>query len=259
MKPTVFKRAGAYLLDLVIVTLIVSLLSYIPILNPNRVAFSEKYNELSNLYTQYSKNEISNDEYEEAYIPISYDMYRLNSNYVILDIVIVLLYFGVLPFFTGGQTIGKKLLNLRITSIDDNELTLVNYLLRALILNNIIISIMEITVVYTMKVDNFFNVYSNINLVGYIITYITLFMVIVKRDNRGLHDLVARTKVIKISEDKIEEEQAILVHEQEIKQEDNIIETKESPKDKKKSTSKNINKTSKEKKNNPKTKKTSKK
>ena len=258
MKPTVFKRAGAYLLDLVIVTLIVSLLSYIPILNPNRVAFSEKYNELSNLYTQYSKNEISNDEYEEAYIPISYDMYRLNSNYVILDIVIVLLYFGVLPFFTGGQTIGKKLLNLRITSIDDNELTLVNYLLRALILNNIIISIMEITVVYTMKVDNFFNVYSNINLVGYIITYITLFMVIVKRDNRGLHDLVARTKVIKISEDKIEEEQAILVHEQEIKQEDNIIETKESPKDKKKSTSKNINKTSKEKKNNPKTKKTSK-
>ena len=259
MKPTVFKRAGAYLLDLVIVTLIVSLLSYIPILNPNRVAFSEKYNELSNLYTQYSKNEISNDEYEEAYIPISYDMYRLNSNYVILDIVIVLLYFGVLPFFTGGQTIGKKLLNLRITSIDDNELTLVNYLLRALILNNIIISIMEITVVYTMKVDNFFNVYSNINLVGYIITYITLFMVIVKRDNRGLHDLVARTKVIKISEDKIEEEQAILVHEQEIKQEDNIIETKESPKDKKKSTSKNTNKTSKEKKNNPKTKKTSKK
>ena len=258
MKPTVFKRAGAYLLDLVIVTLIVSLLSYIPILNPNRVAFSEKYNELSNLYTQYSKNEISNDEYEEAYIPISYDMYRLNSNYVILDIVIVLLYFGVLPFFTGGQTIGKKLLNLRITSIDDNELTLVNYLLRALILNNIIISIMEITVVYTMKVDNFFNVYSNINLVGYIITYITLFMVIVKRDNRGLHDLVARTKVIKISEDKIEEEQAILVHEQEIKQEDNIIETKESPKDKKKSTSKNTNKTSKEKKNNPKTKKTSK-
>ena len=259
MKPTVFKRAGAYLLDLVIVTLIVSLLSYIPILNPNRVAFSEKYNELSNLYTQYSKNEISNDEYEEAYIPISYEMYRLNSNYVILDIVIVLLYFGVLPFFTGGQTIGKKLLNLRITSIDDNELTLVNYLLRALILNNIIISIMEIIVVYTMKVDNFFNVYSNINLVGYIITYITLFMVIVKRDNRGLHDLVARTKVIKISEDKIEEEQAILVHEQEIKQEDNIIETKESPKDKKKSTSKNTNKTSKEKKNNPKTKKTSKK
>ena len=47
MKPTVFKRAWAYLLDLVIVTLIVSLLSYIPILNPNRVAFSEKYNESS--------------------------------------------------------------------------------------------------------------------------------------------------------------------------------------------------------------------
>ena len=217
MKPTVFKRAGAYLLDLVIVALVVSLLSYVPILNPNRVAYSEKYNELSNLYTQFTNNEISREEYEEAYVPISYDLYRLNANYVILDIVAVLLYFGVLPFFTGGQTIGKKLFNLRISSVDDKPLTIFNYLLRALVLHNIIISILEILIVYLMTADSFFYVYKNVNMVGYIITYITLFMVIVRKDNRGLHDMVARTKVVKISDNKMEREQAVLIHEQEIK------------------------------------------
>ena len=108
---------------------------------------------------------------------------------------------------------------MRISSVYDNPLTIVNYLLRALVLHNIIISILEILIVYLMTADSFFYVYKNVNMVGYIITYITLFMVIVRKDNRGLHDMVARTKVVKISDNKMEREQAVLIHEQEIKKE----------------------------------------
>ena len=45
-------------------------------------------------------------------------------------------------------------------------------------------------------VENYYNVYQNINLVGSIITYTIIFMVIVRRDGRGLHDYVANTKVV---------------------------------------------------------------
>ena len=63
--------------------------------------------------------------------------------------------------------------------------------------------------------------------------YINLFMIIVRKDNRGLHDFVAGTKVKYIGyeekkrEAKIEEEQAVLISEKEIKtkksKEDKII------------------------------------
>ena len=43
---TFFKRVGAYILDILIVSLIVYLLSFIPFLNPNHNAYTEKYNEL---------------------------------------------------------------------------------------------------------------------------------------------------------------------------------------------------------------------
>lgn len=225
MTGTLFKRIGAYILDVFIVTAVVTLLSYIPFLNPSRVQYSEKYNELMNVYEQYTKNEISESEYNEAYIPISYELYRLNTSYIIIDLVIVILYFGVAPFIFKGQTLGKKMMQIRIVSNSDKPLTLVNYLLRMVVLNNVLITVALISIVYLMSVDNYAGIYQNVNLVGYIITYISLFMIMVRRDGRGLHDFVANTKVVLTNEemkrklDAIEEEQRVLEKEMEIEKE----------------------------------------
>ena len=216
MTGTFFKRLLAFILDILIVSLVVTLLSYIPFLNPNRDAYSEKYNELVNVYEQVEKNEISQEEYNEAAIPISYELYRLNIPTILVDIVCSLLYFGVLPFFMDGQTIGKRLFQLRVVSANDKPLNIVNYLLRAVVLRNILISLALLAVIYFMDASNYYNVYQNVNLVGYIIMYINLFMIVMRQDNRGLHDFIANTKVVFTNEEienrleKIEEEQKVL-------------------------------------------------
>ena len=46
-----------------------------------------------------------------------------------------------------------------------------------------------------MKQDNYYGLYQNINLVSYIIMYITLFFMLVRTDGRGLHDILANTIV----------------------------------------------------------------
>ena len=223
MTGTFFKRLLAFILDILIVSLVVTLLSYIPFLNPNRDAYSEKYNELVNVYEQVEKNEISQEEYNEAAIPISYELYRLNIPTILVDIVCSLLYFGVLPFFMDGQTFGKKLFQLRVVSANDKSLNLINYLLRAVVLRNILISIALILVIYFMDASNYYAVYQNVNLVGYIIMYINLFMIVMRQDNRGLHDFVANTQVVFTHEEmenrleKIEEEQKVLEKELEKK------------------------------------------
>ncbi len=232
MAGTFFKRAFAYILDMLIVSLLVMLLSYIPLLNPNRNAYSEKYNELFNVSEQVNNNEISEEEYNEAAIPISYDIYRLSTPTVIINVVCYLLYFGVLPFLYNGQTIGKKLFQIRVVSASDKKLSLANYLLRATILGNIIISIGSTLVVYIFNVNNFYPIYQNLNLVGYIINYVSLFMILVRQDNRGIHDFVANTKVIFTEEEmaerlnKIEKEQKILEDELEKNKEEKIVKAK---------------------------------
>lgn len=216
MNSTIFKRIAAYLLDFFIVLLLVTLLSYVPFLNPHRREYSEKYNELVNVYDQYLDKEISEADYNEAYVPIAYEMYKLNTNYVIIDMVIVILYFAVLPNFSQGQTIGKKLFQLRIVGNNGKDLKFTNYFLRALVLNNVIISILLQVIVYLMDVSTYEFFYRNINLAGYIIQYATLFFVFVRSDGRGLHDLVAGTKVVFTEEQtkrrlkQIEEEEKIL-------------------------------------------------
>ena len=193
---TLFKRVGAYVLDILIVSLIVYLLSFIPFLNPNHNAYTEKYNELLNFQQQYTKNEMSTEDYETAFKPIAYEIHRLEINYVVIDLVMVLLYFAVLQYFCKGQTIGKKLFQIRVVSNDKTPLTIVNYLLRSIVLNNVLISIILQCVIHFMNSENYFNVYQNVNLVGNIITYIIIFMIIVRNDGRGLHDYIANTKVV---------------------------------------------------------------
>ncbi len=214
MNHTFFKRIGAYVLDILIVSLFVSLLSYVPFLNPSRDAYSEKYNELVNLQEQYSSSEISLDEYNQAFEPIAYEIYRYNTYYVIIDLVCTLLYFGVLQFFCKGQTIGKKLFQIRVVSNDERPLTLVNFILRTVVLSNMIISVALQCIVHFMDVDHYYMVYENVNLVGSIILYIILFMIVVRADGRGLHDFVANTKVVlddpQIKEEKVENEQKII-------------------------------------------------
>ena len=214
MNHTFFKRIGAYVLDVLIVSLLVSLLSYVPFLNPSRDAYSEKYNELVNLQEQYTSNEISLDEYNQAFVPIAYEIYRYNTYYVIIDLVCTLLYFGVLQFFCKGQTIGKKLFQIRVVSNDERPLTIVNFILRTVVLSNMIISIALQCIVHFMGVDHYYMVYENVNLVGSIILYIMLFMIVVRADGRGLHDFVANTKVVlddpQVKEDKVEAEQKII-------------------------------------------------
>ena len=226
MHSTVLKRISAYLLDFLLVLLLVTLLSYVPFLNPHRREYSEKCNELVNVYDQFLDEEISEAEYNEAYVPIAYQMYRLNTNYVIIDMVIVILYFAVLPFFNDGQTVGKKLFQIKIEGVHDKSLSFGQYLLRAVILNNVIISILLQVIVYMMDVNSYEFFYRNLNLAGYIIQYATLFLVFVRRDGRGLHDLIAGTKVVFTEEqnkkrlEQIQEEEKVLTSELEKKKKD---------------------------------------
>ena len=220
---TLLKRLGAYLIDYLIVTVIIYGVMLLPFVNPHKEEYNTKYNEVVRVNEQFQNNEISSEEFNEALIPIAYDLYRLNGSYVIVSTICFIGYFVIFQFLYKGQTIGKKIFKLKLASANDKPLSMVNYLVRAIILYNILIPIIELIIVFTMSSENYYNVYQNVNLVSYIIMYITLFFMLVRTDGRGLHDILANT-IVK-DEKEIEAKQEII----EVKEKEEV---KKSPKKK---------------------------
>lgn len=171
------------------------------------------YGEL--IISKYNDSKISKGEYKELITSINekFDItakdyiYLLNKDGVlnsIITIVCTILYFGVLQYVLKGQTIGKKLFKLKVVSASDKKITILNYLLRSLIVNDVLLN--TITVIFLLVSTQ--KVYTSANgIIGTIISVIEaiiIFLVLTREDQRGIHDLLFNTKVISI-ENPIEE------------------------------------------------------
>ena len=183
------KRVIAYLIDVLIVSLITSLLTSISFLNP----YYDKYQETYNAYTEIMNEEsVDNDKI----IELNYDLYKYRIYNSSISIGTLLLYFGVVAYFNKGQTIGKKIMKLKVTSNKDKKLNVGNYLLRIFILNNMIFSIWVAISVYIFDSTTFYYVVYVTSLVESLVLMINLLMITLRKDNRGIHDLLAGTIVV---------------------------------------------------------------
>ncbi|MEG0977488.1 MAG: RDD family protein, partial [Bacilli bacterium] len=122
----------------------------------------------------------------------------INGTITVLSLV---LYFGVFQFFFKGQTIGKKILKLKIVNNEDGKkLNLFNFLIRSVILNNIIFRVLIIFSVYFLNKNIFYNFSTVVGMIESVVESIIFIMVVLTSTNRGLHDIVAHTKVIVLNE-----------------------------------------------------------
>ena len=129
---------------------------------------------------------------------ISYDMARETGLSSIIMIAVYVLYFIVYQYYKKGQTVGKKLMKIRIESTDSGELSINAMLMRSFIINSILVNMIVLTVsivgnryVYTTTVTVF-------QLIQYMVLFITALMVLSRKDKRGLHDIICHTKVVNV-------------------------------------------------------------
>ena len=203
MRNVNFRRVIAFLIDLFIVSVITSMIASIPFLNPEKKHYEEVYHEVIEAFEKYQNEELSLEDYESEFLSLSYDLNRLNLNYTIINIVVILAYFGIFQWQRKGKTIGKQFMKLQVVSVKkEKDVSIISYILRCTILNNLIITIVQLIVIFTMNKENFYPIYNNLNLVGYVLLYIIIFFVLIRTDKRGLHDFVAGTKVISLLDEK---------------------------------------------------------
>ena len=168
------------------------------------------YNDI--LIEKYEDNKLSKGEYKEISNKINEDTQSLTKEYnyklgkiSILDSIITLLttllYFGIIQYFLKGQTIGKKLLNLKVVSASKKEINVINYILRSLIINNVLLNTIGIIFLAYSSKKIYLKADSILSMLVSIVEAITIFLVMTREDKRGLHDLLFNTKVIEVSKE----------------------------------------------------------
>lgn len=152
-----------------------------------------KTSEMEEYKTELSKRLVElNNEY-------GYNIQKLNIRFTIITIVVYILYFGILQYILKGQTIFKRLFKLRVVDNKNpkKRISLVKYIIRSILVCEIILSIIDILVLLLASKSNYI-IFSNV-LVNIKYVYEALFLVtmIVRDDARSIDDLLLNTKVVR--------------------------------------------------------------
>lgn len=171
----------------------------------SKLTESTDYQEI--ITSKYEDNQISKKEYQEIVTDINKEFDKIANDYVyllnkkgvsnsIITLICTLLYFGILQYFLKGQTIGKKLLKLRVVSASEKKINILNYLLRSLIVNSVLLNTISIIFLIFVSKSTYSSVNNIISGLTGLVESITIFLVLTREDQRGLHDLLFNTKVI---------------------------------------------------------------
>ena len=195
MKATFFERLGSYFIDTIIISFIFSIIC---------LGFGDyqSNNEklMEQLDNQLIEGTITPEQYLEDYSEVLYDYQKENALQSGISIALTIAYFVVFQYMNKGQTIGKKLLKIKVVDKDTKEpISILKGLLRSFIVFSILSGTLSMLFLYILSRKYYYISYLTLLIIEGIFTLTTIILVLYKKDSRGLHDMMANTIVIKES------------------------------------------------------------
>ena len=186
------KRFIAFIVDILIISLVASLIC-IPFTNTDNESKIE--DEYLSSTKAYFNNEMDAKTYQGIQINYTYNIAKESGLSKIVTILLSILYFGLLQFYLKGQTLGKRLIKIRVES-DDGELTINQLLFRALIIDSIVLDlILFVTMMFMNKTVYFYNAMT-FELIQYVVYFVCFIMIMKNKNKKGLHDVLFHTSVV---------------------------------------------------------------
>lgn len=214
----VIKRFIAYAIDILIVSMISSLITSNTLINKDFKKYMDTYEKYEEIVDKYEddkealqealeyeaitddeydvKLEKLNDSFNEDNVSYNYKLIKLSIVSTIVSMLVILLYFVVIQYYFNGQTLGKWIMKLRVVSNNNKNLNIVNYLIRSLILNGVLINVLSVVLVLILSKSSYLIYNEIVYVINYVLEMAIIFMLAFDKNNRSVHDYLANTKVI---------------------------------------------------------------
>lgn len=198
MKKPTLRRIGAYIVDIIVITMISSMFVRIEFLNPKYDEYEKAYNE----YIDFTSEVINNPEKvnDSNLNDITYNLSKTGLATSIITLVVTTLYFVGFQYINRGQTLGKKLFKIQVVDSENKKLKFYQVLVRALLIDKIATNAISAILISTLSKDAYLTGFQYVELVDMAIMAASFILIMFREDGKGLHDMIAGTKVVFESE-----------------------------------------------------------
>lgn len=134
----------------------------------------------------------------EEYANIYYKLARNSGIVSLITILFNVLYFIVYQIYAKGQTLGKKMLKIKVVS-NDGELFMNQMIFRAFIANFILFDIINFGIMLFSPKSIYLYLTVFVEIIQWIIVIVSIIMVMNREDGCAVHDRLAHTMVVRES------------------------------------------------------------
>lgn len=192
MNVNFLKRFLAYLIDIILVGTIMGIISAI-FTTKNATVLSNQFLELNE---QVINTKLDFGIYYSRVADITLSLDRENFMINIINCVIIILYFVVLPLYKNGQTLGKKIFKIKIVREDKEDLIANELIIRNIVVNGLLNTFLAFCLVFLLSGFEYFTITSILGFIQFVLVVVSACMIIFRKDKKGLHDIITKTKVV---------------------------------------------------------------
>lgn len=196
-----FRRISAYLIDYLFVFLLLTMLSQIRVLNPSYEEYAESYVRYEEIMDDLTVDNAVEIAKSKEYMQVNYDLSKYSVSISIISLVVYLAYFVGFQKWNNNQTLGKKLFNIQVVGNENKKVGWLQLLWREVVLYNLIWEVLAIVSIWVFNYEGYMYASSLLTFIAGAIIWVNIFFVVIRNDSRGIHDLLAKTKVVERDED----------------------------------------------------------
>lgn len=197
MNASFIRRMGAYLIDLFILGLLISMMLVIFNIGGNK-NIKELETERNTISTKFINEEINYENYLYQYAEIDYLIDREQIFVNVVNTMIIMLLYIFLPFYMEGSTLGKKITKIKVVKEDGTKASLNTLFFRSMLINYLGYLLIALASIFILNSFGYFIVTLILTILEILLVIISSFMILYRHDKRGLHDIITHTKVVNI-------------------------------------------------------------
>ena len=194
-KPLFTKRLFAYLIDYLIISFVAAFIACAFIDGEKMIEANERLQKVTNEIS--TSTEIDNLKYEEL-IDAYYDTSRYQGVITLFELIIIIFYFVVYQIYNDGQTIGKKIMKIKVVS-KKGDLTMNQMIFRTCLSTSLIVNLFSLFLISFVSKYTYFYGLLVIEMLFWGVLLISCFMAMFGKKGLALHDKLFNTEVVQIN------------------------------------------------------------